>query len=64
MTEVQPNANEDEINPPSKIKETKLYDELDVDPSASFTDLRKSYWRLAMKHHPDKNEGNATEKVI
>lgn len=34
------------------------YEVLEVPRTASFDDVRKSYRRLAMKYHPDKNAGN------
>jgi molecular chaperone DnaJ len=34
------------------------YKLLEVNPSASNTDIKKSYRRLAHKYHPDKNPGN------
>lgn len=36
-------------------KETKLYDLLEVKPDASDADLKKSYRKLALRYHPDKN---------
>ena len=35
--------------------DTKLYDLLNVDKNASFEKIKKSYRKLAMKYHPDRN---------
>ena len=37
------------------VKDTKLYDILEVDPSASAEEINQSYKKLAKKYHPDKN---------
>lgn len=39
----------------SNVVDTKLYDILGVSPSASETELKKSYRKLAKEYHPDKN---------
>ena len=39
-------------------RDTKYYDILGIPPTASLDDIRKSYRKLAMQHHPDRNPTN------
>jgi hypothetical protein len=36
-----------------------LYEVLEVQPDATATELRSSYLKLSLKHHPDKNPHDA-----
>lgn len=38
-----------------------LYDDLDVTPDASTKEIERSYRKKAMKHHPDRDNGNSEE---
>ncbi|KAK2058557.1 DnaJ-domain-containing protein [Colletotrichum caudatum] len=46
------------------VKETKLYDQLGVSPTANQDEIKKGYRKAALKYHPDKNKDNpqAAEK--
>ncbi|KAJ4303047.1 Molecular chaperone (DnaJ super) [Kalmusia sp. IMI 367209] len=40
------------------VKETKLYDSLSIQPSATQDEIKKAYRKAALKWHPDKNKDN------
>lgn len=43
------------------VRDTTLYDRLEVPPNASESDIKKEYNRLSKKWHPDKNPNNVEE---
>ena len=39
---------------------SSLYEELNLLPNATLLDIKKSYRKLSLKYHPDKNKGDST----
>lgn len=50
---------------PSSASETKTYYEtLQVEPTATDTQIKKSFRSLAVKYHPDKNKSSHAERTF
>lgn len=45
------------------VKDTKLYDILNVSPKVSSVEIRKAYRLLALRYHPDKNNHSEESKA-
>ena len=49
------------FNQGNKKQDTELYDILGVKKSSSGQEIKKSYRKLAMKYHPDRNKAPEAE---
>ena len=56
--------NADSTSGETTVKETYYYDALDVEPNADAGKIKRQYYKMARKFHPDKNPGDdeAAEK--
>ncbi len=49
--------------PPKDVDNKKFYETLGVEKDATFDQIKKSYRKLAVKHHPDKGGDQAKVSI-
>ncbi|CAI4227864.1 unnamed protein product [Auanema sp. JU1783] len=62
-TNYNPESDPDTQNPQKDSKGLHLYTVLEIDKKATEDDIKKSYRKLALKYHPDKNLDGDPEKT-
>ncbi|CAE7605464.1 ATJ10, partial [Symbiodinium sp. CCMP2456] len=53
----------DDGRPARKVADTSFYDILEVKPNATAAEIKKNYYKVALKLHPDKNQDDPEASV-